>query len=240
MNTVLEYRYQVLPSVCDADGCLGYAHTFSLFMDMASSHAAALHIGYFDFLPDDNYWLTVKTQIHFVRRPQMYTFVTLRTWPEAPQALRTDRSYEIRQDGELCASGKTEWAVINMKTGQLQPMEEVFPKGLVFDGATACETPYARIRTKFDEAPVIGSHTITSADIDVGRHMNNAAYVHALFGCLTVAEREKHPVTRMDVVFRAQSFEGETLQLRAVPTPEGCDYRFSADGSVRFLARVWY
>ena len=239
MNTVFETTYQVLPSVCDADGYLGIGHTFSLFMDLASAHAVDLHIGYYDFLPAGNFWLTVKTQIHFFRRPQMYTFVTLRTWPEQPQALRTDRSYEIWQNGELCASGKTEWAVINLTSGQLIPMEDVFPKGLAFDGATACDTPYARIRTKFDGVEPIGTYTIRSTDIDVGRHMNNAAYVHALLGCLSVEEREKTPLTRMDVVFRAQSYEGETLELRAVPTEDGCDYQFSADGTVRFLARMW-
>ena len=117
--SVFEKEMKILPSVCDGTGRLSIPDTFALFMDMATEHADALGIGLKDLAKDDLFWLTVKTKVRFLKRPKMGDTVLVSTWPEAPQLLRCNRDYAVSADGETILAGKTEWAVMNMKTGKL-------------------------------------------------------------------------------------------------------------------------
>ena len=71
---------EIGPSICDADGRLSYAESFGLFMDIASIHAGQLGNGVLDMAGMGLFWLTVKTQINFINRPQITQMVTMETW----------------------------------------------------------------------------------------------------------------------------------------------------------------
>ena len=129
---IYEQELLISPSISDSDGKLGYHNAFGVFMDIAAAHAQMLEIGLYDLAEKDLFWLTVKTQIRFFERPAMMELVTARTWPEPPGKLRGNRSYEIRREGKLLISGKTEWAVINTKTRQLSFMRDIYPSSLTF------------------------------------------------------------------------------------------------------------
>ena len=66
---------EIGPSICDADGRLSYAESFGLFMDIASIHAGQLGNGVLDMAGMGLFWLTVKTQINFINRPQITQMV---------------------------------------------------------------------------------------------------------------------------------------------------------------------
>ncbi len=120
-------------SDCDAGGCLSYHDCFGMFMDVAAEHAEALGIGLRAMARRDLFWLTVKTQVRFYRRPAMLERCILRTWPELPGKMRGNRSYQLMsEDDEILVGGKTEWAVINTKTQELVPMQLVYPDTFSF------------------------------------------------------------------------------------------------------------
>ena len=100
MEELYQQQTVITPSLADASGRLGCADAFGLFMDLAASHAERLGIGLAAMAARGLFWLTVKTQIRFLRRPGLMTAVTARTWPEAPGKMRGDRSYELTRDGE--------------------------------------------------------------------------------------------------------------------------------------------
>lgn len=91
-----EMRRQIGPSICDASGKLSHAEAFGLFMDIASFHAEQIGVGLGAMAQKDLFWLTVKTQVNFIRRPRMLQNVTLETWPEQPDKMRGNRSYIMR------------------------------------------------------------------------------------------------------------------------------------------------
>lgn len=108
-----EMRRQIGPSICDASGKLSHAEAFGLFMDIASFHAEQIGVGLGAMAQKDLFWLTVKTQVNFIRRPRMLQNVTLETWPEQPDKMRGNRSYIMRCGEDTVLTGKTEWAVIS-------------------------------------------------------------------------------------------------------------------------------
>ena len=237
MQTVYEQSRFLGPSVCDASGHLSHPGAFGLFQDMAAAHAELLGVGFEDMAAKRLFWLTVKTKIVFLKRPKIDETVLLRTWPEKPGSIRCHRSYELWKDGELYLRGRTEWAVVDTETRALVPPGSLFQEGLDYP-PSACAEAFARIPPRTEDFTPCGELRVRSTDIDVGGHMNNAAYLQAVFGALSSAELAARPIRTVDAIFRASCFEGETLAVQRREL-DGClDLRLCRGGESIFLARL--
>lgn len=234
---IYQRTLDVLPSVCDSEGRLSHGDVFAAFMDVASAHADALGIGLKGMAARGLFWLTVKTKVQFFSRPAMGEQVTLRTWPEAPETMRGNRSYALLRGEELLAAGKTEWAVISTETGRLTPMKGIYPEGLRFETPSACPVPFARVPGGF-AGEAYARYTIRSTDIDVGGHMNNTAYVRALMGSFSTGERQTMAVGCMDVIFRAPCYEGDELIFFRQAREGGTDVKVTRGNDTVLLARI--
>ena len=226
-------------SMCDHNGLLSAPAVFALFMDLASEHGSAIRLGMRELSAKGLFWLTVKTRIRFHRAPAMLDTVMADTWPEKPGRVRCNRYYVLRDDEGMLAEGKTEWAIIEVASGKLQKLSEVYPGDLEHIPDTVCGGPYARIPEDFSLCPEIGTYTVRSTDIDLGQHMNNAAYLRVLFGAFTCAQVDAMHLQETEIAFRSPCFEGDTLSIRVRRTDTGLDVGMvRADGAVAAVARL--
>lgn len=239
MENKLDKKAMIVISMCDNRGQLSVPALFSLFMDLASEHGTMISLGSEDLAEKGLIWLTVKTKIRINRMPSLMEEIVAETWPEKPGRVRCNRFCRLSCGGELCAEGKTEWAMINPTTGKLAAIDEVYPAELVHHGEVICEGAYARVGESFEGAEVLDHYRVRSTDIDLGQHMNNALYIRALFGAMSCAEREKMNIREIDVIFRSPSFEGEELTICRRETEEGFEIGIlHADGKAAAVARV--
>lgn len=240
MECKLEKQVSVALSMCDNTGKLAIPHIFSLFMDLAAEHGDAIGVGMDTLSQKGLFWLTVKTRIRIYRRPGLLDTVTAITWPEPPGRIRCDRSYELRCGEEILAAGKTEWAMLEVETGRLARIAAAYPPNIEHCLRTACEGAYAKIPEDFSACPEIGRYTVRSTDIDLGQHMNNAAYVHAIFGAFSCRELSELSVREMDVLFRSPCYEGDILSIRRRETPDGPEIGvLRPDGSTAVAAKIF-
>ena len=239
MQNKLDKRAKILISMCDNGGQMSVPAVFSLFMDLASEHGSMIRLGSEELEKKGLIWLTVKTKIRFFRRPKLMEEITAETWPEVPGKVRCNRFYRMRCGDELCAEGKTEWAMINPDTGKLAAISEVYPTELIHHEEVLCEGAYARVGEDFSDGEVLDTYRVRSTDIDLGQHMNNALYIRCMFGALSCAELAKLQIREMDVIFRSPSFEGEELTVCRRKTEDGFDVGIlHADGKAAVVARV--
>jgi len=237
----MENRYTrpltVLPSMCDSSARLGVPDAFSLFMDVATEHALILGCGLDVLAPRGLFWLAVRTRVRFLRRPKMLERVTLHTWPEQPGKLRADRDYLLEQDGAPLVLGKTEWTVLDQRTGRLHPMADIFAPGTDFRPDAVWTEPFTRMR---DEAlPAFARYTVRSTDIDLGGHMNNAAYVRALAGLFSCAAWQGMDVAELEIAYRSPCYEGDTLVWQKQEDGKTVALRAALDdGATIALARI--
>ena len=236
MQQLFERQLDVSPSLADAQGFLSYPGTFALFQDLAAAHAERLGVGLRAMTEKKFFWLTVRTKIVFLSRPALGETVTVRTWPEKPGAVRCNRSYEISRREDVLIRGRTEWAILNTETRGIMPSEGFFP-ALSFDRGPACAEPFARIPDRFEDTEPFSEYRVRSTDIDVGSHMNNAAYLRALFGAFSTRELQSLHLHSVDAVFRAPCFEGETLCLFRKECDDSLDLRMARRDETVLLAR---
>ncbi len=228
----------VLPGACDSAGLLGIPDTVGLFMDIAARHAEALGCGIGALGPRGLFWLTVRTRVRFFRRPGMMEALTLETWPEPPSRLRANRDYLLRKGDEILAAGRTEWTVLDTGSGKPVAPGTVFPAGLDFARDTVWEEPFARLRDEPLEE--LGRYTVRSTDIDLGGHMNNAAYVRALAGQFSCRVWQAMDLRELEIAYRASCYEGETLIWQSRREEDGSLSLRGAkeDGQTAVLARL--
>ena len=238
MQPIFEQKILIPPSACDYSGRLGCAGAFAVLMDLATEHAERLGIGLSAMMAKKRFWVTVRTKIIFYERPAVSEEVRLITWPEKPGQVRCNRSYEIRRGESLLISGRTEWAVMNTETNTIAPATDLFPADLDYVSGAAVSEPFARISTRFDGLEPFASYTVRSTDIDLGGHMNNAAYPRALFGAFTIQELEDMQARSIDLIFRAPCYEGEKLDFYKKPGEGVLDLRVARRDETVLLARI--
>ena len=241
MDCLYERSLTIPVSMTDAAARLGYHDAFTAFMDLAGEQAEALGIGAAYMARRGVFWLTVKTKIRFYERPRLSSLVTLSTWPQEPEKLHFDRSYQITADGRTLVAGKTQWALMDIAEGRLRPVGEVYPAELTLDRAPALDAPYAHISEDFDGAEDCGSYTVRPTDVDLGGHMNNTAYVRALLDLFPNRVLKETPIREIDALFRAPCFEGDRLRIRRRRGEGAQEFRMSVEGGKAvFLARVTF
>lgn len=238
MEQIYEQELFITPSLADARGRLSWPGAFTVCQDLAGIHAERLGVGLGAMAEKSLFWLTVRTKIRILDFPRLGEIVTARTWPEKPGALRCNRSYEIVRDSEVLVLGRTEWAVMNTETRALTPAAGLFPADLPFDRGAALSESFARIPDRFEDAEPFAVYRVRSTDIDVGGHMNNAAYLRALFGAFSNRELEALDIRSVDAVFRASCFEGEELAFARRRRDGADEVRISRGEDTILLARL--
>lgn len=238
----MECRFEkqtVIPlSLCDSRGRLSVHSVFGIFMDLAAEHAELIGLGADSMAERNMFWLTVRTKIRISKLPKMMTPVTGCTWPESPGRVRCNRYYTLRCAEQICAEGVTEWAIIDTNNGKLCKASDIYIDGTVFSDKKADVEPFEKIPDDFSAADDVGTYRISSSDIDLGRHMNNSAYVRALLGAVSCNELEALNITDAEVVFRHPCYEGDVLSIRRRSFDGGFDMAMLLpDGTAAVVAR---
>lgn len=222
MEAIFARDVRVDTSMCDALGCLGLHNTFALFQDIASEHAEEIGVGFEAMRQRGLFWLTARSRVRFYRRPRLMDTVRAETWPTRPGATRCDRFYRLRIGEETLVEGRTQWCVYDLKKGEVHPAGDAgYDKDLIFPRETLLDAPHARMRHDFTDADAVQRHAVRATDVDLGRHMNNVAYLRAIMDSFSVAEMARMPVREMEILFCMPCFEGDELTILRRATEGG-------------------
>ena len=204
----------VVTSMCDGSSKMSVPNFFTSFMDVATIHAEATNMGVKMLMEKGLFWLAVKTMVRIHRRPAITEPIDVTTWPSPPADMRCFRYYTVKQGEELLAEGKTEWAMMDAKTKQVVNVTRGYPEGFQALTETSCSGDFSRISPDFSQGRTVGTYRVASTDIDFGGHMNNAAYVRAIFSLFSSQELKAMRVREMEIIYRTPCFEGDILTLK--------------------------
>ncbi len=238
MNSKMEGEFLVPLSLCDNTSHLSVNSMFTLFMDIATQHADTLKLGA-DDLGENLFWIATRTKVIIDSRPRMSQKVKLATWPQKAVRVRANRDYTISDENGTMIRAKSEWAVVDISTGKLQRLDDVYPADFVFCSDTAVEEPFSRVNADFSDAEEIAQYTIKSTDIDMVGHMNNSAYIRAFMGIFSCESLADSPIKEIEIAYKAQSYEGETLTIRKREAEDAYEYAMiKPDSTVATILRV--
>ena len=237
-----EKKLIITPDYCDASARMSPVAVFTIFQGIAAEHAEALGVGGAAMARRGEFWLTVHTRVDFFHHAGLVQEVTACTWPERceERAVRCFRGYSLhREDGKLVALGRTQWAILGPE-GQLMHFDQSgFPANYPYAQRAGIAERPARFQDDFTEADLIHSCAVRSTDIDMGRHMNNVAYVRLLLDQFPAATLAEGNISSIEIHYAAPCLEGETLRIFRKQQENLCRMAVKkADGKTAVLAAI--
>ncbi len=214
----------IAPSMCDASFGLGIAQQFALVQDIAAEHAERLGVGGAAMTARGAFWLAVHTRLEFFDRAEMMQPLSVSTWPvqTAPEDLRMHRLYRIESEGRTLCEGRTEWMVLNTKTGRLlRARDSGFPTDMIYHDEPIVTTPFSRVTETFADGDVCFVRTVAASDIDYGNHMNNVAYVRTMLDTFSSPAMAALPVKSFEIRYGEPCLESETISVCRRETDTG-------------------
>ncbi len=198
---VLERRFRVRFTECDAYGHVNHANYLRYMQEAAFDASAAVGYDVDSYERMGRLWLARETDITYLR-PLVYgDTVIVRTYVADFRRVRSRRLYEMRvaDTDEPVATASTEWVFLD--TASQRPVS--IPQEMVtafYDG----EAPVAERAEPFPEAPPPPPGTfriqqrVEWRDIDRAKHVNNASYLAYIEECNTqVSIAHGWPLDRM-------------------------------------------
>lgn len=217
MNGLKKFSFTqtVTPDLCGKMPKMQPPAAFMLFQNAASLHAEAIGNGTAALAQRDCYWVATHSRIDFYDDAKLMDALTVSTWvnPAKPGAVRGYRGYDIYTGGRRIAEGLTEWVVLNRETGFVRFSEFGFPEGFEFQDYAACGGKLRRFRDEFTDDELVYTFTVRASAIDIGRHMNNVAYVRAFLDCFSADEIASMPIKTMEARYITACMEGEELKI---------------------------
>ncbi len=238
---VFTHDFVVTPESCDERAALSPFGVFTMFQSVATQHAEALGVGGAAMAKRGAFWLTVHNRIDFCAPACLMQTVRAGTWAEAcsPHDIRCYRSYTLTCGDTLVATGRTQWAVLG-PAGKVVPFgQSGFPQDYPFPEQAAIAEKPQRFHDDFSPDEAAETYTVRSTDIDMGRHMNNVAYVRLLLGRFPAKTLASGRIRSIELHYGAPCLEGELLTV--YQKQDGSTVRFAVskpDGKKAVLAAV--
>lgn len=232
--------YEITSDKVDFKERYDLRHLMNDFHDIAGRQATLYGIDSDNVAKYGAMWIVTRVRIMLLGPlPRWKDVVTAETYPLLPGIVRMEReAIFTRESGEVFAKLGSEWCVLDKNTGRpKRPAQVGYPMEIPHRGR-AVETDYTPMRFATDERDYVFSHTARVSDIDLNGHFNNVAYITLGLDAFSSKELSSD-VTRYEIAFKAQCYEGE--ELRVYRRPLGSDhyvYCDKADGTRVFDSLV--
>ncbi len=169
-----------------------------LFQDAAGRHAEDMGIGYSVMEKKNLLWVVVRMKIEILKDPELFSTVTVRTWPLDPGKFTFEREYTMTdKDGELLVKGAAEWAVIDSAKRRLVPASDIYPEVSGYLSEQCFDEALFRVKIfehKDKKAEVIPNFS----DIDSNGHVNNARYCRFIMDALNPGKKDALKALQID------------------------------------------
>ncbi|MHC1695390.1 MAG: acyl-[acyl-carrier-protein] thioesterase [Eubacteriales bacterium] len=166
--------------------------------------------------------------------------IEVSTWPVEGRGLATGRFYSVRSDGRVAAEASSSWAFMNL--AEKRPTR-VSDSGITFDATDYERTIDEPLRFRLPkDMELMGIHKVSYTDVDLYRHMNNAAYISLIenhLPCEGDIPLEGRFLSELDINYANEATYGTPLSIYIGRDGGALYFRGEkGDGSLCFDARV--
>ena len=197
--------------------------------EAAGNHAARLGLSLERLQSEGLSWVLSRMQVALHAMPRAGETISVETWPVGVQGLQFRRDFTIRHaDGSLVATAISHWVVVTLATRRVGRVPEYISSIALDNPATAMEDSPVRLGAVGQEYETVQIRA-QFADIDRNWHVNSVRYVDWVLEATPEAARRDCALRGLELVFRAESFQGDVVSGRTQPVeaPENGRTSFS-------------
>ena len=210
-----ERNYSVNVYQTDIKEQLSIYALFDLFQDIAGRHASVLGFGREHLMEHGNIWVLSRLSARINRMPEMWTDIVLRTWPRGTDGIFAVRDFELlSSDGEVLAGASSSWLIVDYGTRRLQrPDKALSFLNIKYPDKKALEENAIKVGPLPAEGKTPSNHIITTSDIDINMHVNNAVYIKWIYDTYTPEFINTHIPEAVDVNYISECLWGDEISV---------------------------
>ncbi|MCD8195444.1 MAG: thioesterase [Coprobacillus sp.] len=163
--------------------------------------------------------------------------VIVTTWPNKNDKFSINRNYTVEKtDGTPILIGKFKWAVIDMNTRKLYPLDEVFGEDDTFEEDEIIEGQLMGLQ--IDESTLNHQYhfKVGYNHIDHNGHMNNTRYLYELMDALDLDS--KHVILSCEANYMKELSKDEEITIKYSYTDEKVEAIFYGDDGEKTKIRL--
>ena len=197
---------------CDMFRRLKPSALLAMFQDCSEDLTEGWGVGLDAMLEKGIIWVAAKVECAVSRLPEHGDIVTVRGWAGASRGGICPFHYEMwSAEGELLVTGCSMWVLSDLATHSM--MSPNVPK----ISLPTPEEPGARLpRMKAILPPKEYAQTprrVRYSEVDINGHLTNTRYVDWMSDLPSRAFHERHPMTGLRIIYRAETFPDEEILL---------------------------
>ena len=201
-------------------------HTLDLGVDFESIHKSI-----------NAKWFIVHTRIEIEKTPKIHDEVTVCTWPLKASAVKFPRACTMKdKEGNTLACAMTDWCIVDFDSGELLRSNRLsFPFDEFLSDVPTKEKGRIPVCEKGE---LCYNRKMLVSDLDLNRHVNNVTYIRIALDSFSSAELESITIKSMDMQYKMQCFEGQTLSVYKMKTEDGYIIDGLCDDNIIFRAKI--
>lgn len=185
-TSILSRDWEINFLQCYPNGNLKYTDLCNLFQLTAATHSELGGISFSDMQEFHQAWVLSRMRVEILRLPKWKETVTVKTWINSLENLRSTRCMEMYVGDEKVVGCETFWAVFNTETRRPEALalpHEHFEK---FPNKNATTRTHSKIAIPA-ELKMVSERKVLLSELDIVNHANSVKYLE---WCLDTLDSE--------------------------------------------------
>lgn len=195
---------------------------FGCFQEAAGHHARNLGVGREDLERQGCFWVLSRCWMRIERYPVWGQEITVRTWPRGVERLFALRDFQfLSEEGEILGSGVSAWLILSQDKHRLMRPGPIM-RGIPPTQAPAVAGDVLEKQANAQELSELRRFSVRYSDLDVNRHVNNAAYVRWILDSFDAERHDRFRIAAIRIDYLSETVLGESIAVQAqAEDPEG-------------------
>ena len=194
------------------------------FQDCFARLMTIHHLAAFDIVKDRRMWVITEVQMEIQPTEAYWSEdFEVEVWVSELTALRIYSDFRIvrKDNGQLIASGTSQWNILNLDTKRLEPTDFLADELTVVPEFTTDSHKKVRF-PKALQTDMQLEHRATRLDLDFNLHVSNRSYVSIALLTMPDDVLASHMLSSITVHWLRETYLDETLTCRMSRTADDC------------------
>jgi len=163
-----------------------------------------------DLRRENKAFIVSKLTLNIYRPLRSFDEITVESWLCKTRAMSFLRCGRILRDGLPVAELFSQWALVDTRSHRLLRADDI-KLGFGFDEPLEMEPPPRILIPQTVTLTLAGEHTVSYAEVDQNRHMNNTRYLDMF--CGYIPSMENKMVVSATISYHSEAPLGETVRV---------------------------
>ena len=190
---------------CTPDGFIKLSSFCKLIQQASSDHAVHGGISFWDLQKDKQAWVLNKFRLEIKEElPRWQDLITIETWIENLDGIRSTRNFDIFLGKKLIASATSLWVIINTQRRRPEALRLNHDHFVKCEGKNNVEGTFTLFPSQDNEQVQLNEDKVRYSDLDMVDHVTNTKYLEWIIDSMKDNDIILNKIKTVDMLFKKE------------------------------------